>query len=445
MRSRSWLGLLTALIPVTGARAQGLIAITHVTVIDGADSTGRPDQTVIVRDGRIVEVGPSHSVPVPGGARLVGGRTKYLIPGLWDMHVHTDVPGGRAVLPLYVANGVTGVRDLGGGWEVIQALRAEVRSGRLIGPRIVAAGPYLDGNDQPIAHLRVRTPEEAITAVDSLARLGVDLVKLHTGLGREGFFAALRRARERGLPTAGHVPRVVSAIEASDSGIGSIEHLLSIPVPCTPAESLALRPRYTVQAALGRCAGGDLSVLFARLAKNGTRVTPTFTAQYEVARWPKRSVPGDAFAGYLPDTLRRYVAAIFPMPDSIPPGADRAGRGMFEKRLREAGAMFRAGVEVLAGTDAPLRNSPPGFGLHQELAWLVRAGLTPFQVLRLATLGAARFLGVADSLGTIAPGKLADLVLLDGDPRRDISNTRRIRAVVANGRYFEPIDLLRNR
>jgi imidazolonepropionase-like amidohydrolase len=419
------------------AQEPAAIAITHVTVIDGTDSLPRRDRTVILRGARITAVGPASRTAVPRSARVLDGRGKYLVPGFWDMHVHTDVPAAREVLPLYVANGVTGVRDMGGDWTRLTALRALVRSGRLLGPRLLLSGPYLDGNDQPIAHLPARSPAEAVAAVDSLAALGVDLVKLHTGLTRETFFAAARAARGKQLPFAGHVPRVVGAADASDSGMSSIEHLLTIPTPCTPAESLALQPRFTVQGALGRCSSADPAPLYARLARNGTRVTPTFVAQYEVALWPERRLPGDSFARYLPDTLRRFVAAIFPMPDSVPPGADSVGRAVFAKRLALVGALHRAGVGILAGTDAPLRNSPPGFGLHEELVWLARAGLSPFEVLRAATLDAARFLGMQDSLGTVAPGQLADLVLLDADPLADIRNTRRVGAVVANGRLLD--------
>ena len=413
------------------------IAFTHVTVIDGTDSLPRRNFTVIVRGNRISAVGPAPLTRVPAGARVIDGRGKYLIPGLWDMHVHTDVPEARRVLPLYVANGVTGVRDMAGSWEHLTGFRADIQAGRLWGPRIIASGPYLDGNDQPIPHYRVRSPAEATAAVDTLARLGVDFIKLHTGLTRETFFAAARAARDHHLPFAGHVPRVVGAADASDSGIASIEHLLAIPTPCTPAESLALEPRYPIQGALGRCSSADPAPLHAKLARNGTRVTPTFTAQYEVALWPMRSLPGDSLAHYLPDTLRRYTAAIFPMPDSIPLGADSVGRAVFAKRLKLVGALHRAGVIVLPGTDAPLRNSPPGFGLHFELAWLAESGLSPWRVLVAATLEPARFLGMQDSLGTIAVSKLADLVLLDADPLANIRNTRRVNAVVANGHLLD--------
>jgi imidazolonepropionase-like amidohydrolase len=416
------------------------LALTHVTVIDGEASTPRRDQTVIIRGNRIVTVAPSRSARVPADARVVEGRGKFLIPGLWDMHVHTAVVGGRNVLALYVANGVTGVRDMAGDWATLTALRDDIAHGRLVGPRIMASGPYLEGGDVPIPHILARTPDEALAGVDSLVRLGVDFVKVHSQLTREAYFAIARRARERGIAFAGHVPRVVGAANASDSGQRSIEHLLAIPAPCTPAESIALHPRFSVQGALGRCSSQDLAPLYARFTRNNTWVTPTFVAQYEIAAWPGRAVPGDSLAHYLPDSLRRYVAQIFPMPDSIPPGADSVGLAMFVKRLAQVVTMHRAGVHILTGTDAPLRNSPPGFGLHEEFVLLARGGLSAFEIIRAATLEPARFFGMLDSAGTIAPGKLADLVLLDANPLLDIRNTRRIAAVVANGRLYDATD-----
>jgi len=412
-------------------------AITHVTVIDGSDPAPRLDQTVVVRGNRIVAVGAATVTPVPSGARVLSGRGKFLIPGLWDMHVHTVTPGGREMLGLYVANGVLGVRDLAGEWDQLTRWREEVAAGRLAGPRILASGPYLEGGDVPIAHLLARNPDEARKAVDSLARLGVDVIKLHSQFNREAYFAAARAARERGLRVAGHVPRSITPAEASDSGVGSIEHMLQIPIPCTPAESLALLPRFPIQRVLGGCTSADLAPLFERFVRNGTWVVPTLTASYEIALWPKRELPGDKFAGFIPDTLRKFVLSIFPMPADIPPGADEVGRALFEKRLALVGTMHRAGVGILPGTDAPLRNSPPGFGLHQELALLARAGIPPFQILRIATLEPVRYFGMLDSLGTIAAGKVADLVLLGADPLADIGNTSRIEAVVANGRLID--------
>ena len=420
-------------IPAIG---QPSIAITRVSVIDGDAPSPRTDQTVVIDGNRIVRVGASGSVAVPPGARIVDGRGKFLLPGFWDMHVHTAISGGRDLLSLYVANGVTGVRDMAGDWDTLKSWRSEIGRGQLVGPRIIASGPYLEGGDVPIPHLLARNAVEASAGVDSLIALGVDFIKVHSQLNAESYFAIARRARERGVVFAGHVPRVVGSAAASDSGQKSIEHLLGIPAECTPADSVALAPRYTVQGALGRCSSDDLAPLYEKFVRNGTYVTPTFTAQVEVAVWPTRAVPGDSLAHYLPKAVRDYVAQIFPMPDSIPPNADSVGRAMLEKRLRQVSAMQRAGVHILTGTDAPLRNSPPGFGLHEELALLVSGGMAPFEALRSATLEPARYFGMLDSLGTIAPGKLADLLLLDANPLQDIRNTRRISAVVANGRLY---------
>ena len=418
------------------AQTPAVTAFTNVAVIDGRSPEPRSDHTVVIRGNRIVAEGPSESVAVPAGARVIDGRGKFLIPGLWDMHVHTVMPGGRDVLQLYIANGVTGVRDMAGDWATITKWRGEIARGTLIGPRIVASGPYLEGGDQPIPHLLVKTPADAAPAVDSLIKLGVDFIKVHGQLTRESYFAIARAARARGIPFAGHVSRTVGAADASDSGQASIEHILAIPNPCTATEVTTLAPRFPVQAALGRCDTADQAPLYARLKQNGTWVVPTLVAQVEISLWPKRELPGDSVARYLPDSLKTYVAGIFPMVDSVPSDADVNGRKLFDKRVAVTGALFRAGVGVMPGTDAPLRNSPPGFGLHEELLHFTRAGLSAFEALRAATLEPARFLGMLDSLGTVEAGKIADLVLLTANPLADIRHSSRTSAIVANGRVY---------
>jgi imidazolonepropionase-like amidohydrolase len=429
-----WLGACAR----TGKTAQraSSVAFTHVTVIDGRSATPQRDMTVVVRGNRIAVVAPADSVSVVGVANAIDARGKYLIPGLWDMHVHTVMPGGRQVLPLYIANGVTGVRDMAGDWPTLVAWRREIANGSLIGPRIVTSGPYLEGGDVPIPHLTVKTAADAQPAVDSLIRLGVDFVKVHSQLTRETYFAIARAARKRGVTFVGHVPRSVGAADASDSGQRSIEHLLTIPNECSPQDSVALEPKFSVQSALGRCTSSDLTPLFAKLVRNNTWVVPTLSAQQEVALWPTRALPGDSFARYLPDSLKKFVAEIFPMPLDVPAGADIVGRRLFAKRVAVTGALHRAGVRIMPGTDAPLRNSPPGFGLHLELSYFVGAGLSPFDILRSATLEPARFFGMLDSLGTVEQGKVADLVLLAANPLDDIANARRTHAVMASGRPY---------
>jgi imidazolonepropionase-like amidohydrolase len=433
---RSLLCVFALCVSATSGASQASTAFTHVSVIDGRSPEPKPDRTVVIRGNRIVAEGPAASITVPSGARVIDGRGMFLIPGLWDMHVHVAMPGGRNVLPLYIANGVTGVRDMASDWATITKWRADIRSGALIGPRIVSSGPYLEGGDQPIPHLLVKSPADAAPAVDSLITLGVDFIKVHGQLSPESYFAIARAARARRIPFAGHVSRTVGAAAASDSGQSSIEHILAIPNSCTTAEVTELAPRFPVQAALGRCDTTDQAPLYAKLRRNGTWVVPTLVAQVEVSRWPRRDLPGDSVARYLPDSLRRYVEAIFPMVDSVPPDADVNGARLFDKRVATTGALFRAGVGVLPGTDAPLRNSPPGFGLHEELLHFTRAGLTPFEALRAATLEPARFLGMLDSLGTVEVGKVADLVLLAANPLVDVRNSSRSAYVVASGRVF---------
>ena len=346
------------------------------------------------------------------------------------------------MLPLYIANGVTSVRDLAGDWKQILEWRREIAAGTLIGPRIMASGPYLEGGDVPIVHFTAKTPEQARAAIDTLASMGVDVIKLHGQLSRETYLAAAQYAKERGLRVAGHVPSSVSVAEASDAGVGSIEHMLQIPISCTPAESAALVPRFPVQRVVGRCSSQDLAPLFARLVQNGTWVVPTLTASYEVAHWPKTDLPGDKYARYLPDTLKKYVASIFPMLPDIPADADVVGMQLFARRLALVADLHHAGVGVLPGTDAPLRNSPPGFGLHEELRLMVQGGMRTCDVLRAATLEPARYFGMLDSLGTVATDKIADLVILDASPLESIENTGRILWVVKDGRILDPGKIL---
>jgi imidazolonepropionase-like amidohydrolase len=421
-----------------------LIAVTHATVIDMTGAPPRRDFTVIADGARITHVGPAATTSVPRGAREIDGRGKFLIPGLWDMHVHVVLPGvptARALLPLYIANGVTGVRDMGGTWDTITAYRRDIAAGTLVGPRLVAAGPYLEFNDVPIAHFRVRTAEEARRAVDSLAAMGVDLVKIHSRLPREAVFEALRVAQARKLPTGGHVSSGVTIEEVSDSGQRSLEHLLGFANTCTRAESLSFARMHPMFRTLfGPCTSRDLRPAHRRLARNGTWVTPTIAPQLEFAILPERALPADSLGHYVPRQLRAFWDTALVLPRDLPPEAGALGRAMLAKRVKLVGRLDSAGVPLLAGTDAPLRNSISGFGLHDELAYFVQAGLSPMRALQTATYEPARYLNALDSLGTIESGKLADLVLLDADPLADIRNTRRIAVVVTRGRVYDTRD-----
>lgn len=412
------------------ATAPNTLAVTHVTVVDVAGAVSRPDQTVLVSGNRIVAVGPAAGVRIPRGARTVDGAGRYLVPGLRDMHSHV-VGYGRTALPLYLANGVTGIRDMGAErFAAARALRDSIAAGSVLGPRMTVASPVVE-NPRWLAAIRQMeeragvpwklyerfgpgSPEEAERWVDSVAALGADHVKVRnwpdTIIGR----ALVARARVRGLPVVAHANEPFPR-----TGITSYEHGIWPPLQ-------------------GSDAARDS--LWRRFAAEGAAVVPTLVT------WPIRLDPVDTLlarleAGRLPGL--RYV-----------PAATRAKwrdeflglaqeepfdwTGYHRVYLRDMREMHAAGVSLMAGTDIGGPLLIPGFSLHDELELLVSvAGMTPPEALRAATLTPARVLGRADSLGTVEAGRLADLVLLDADPLADIRNTRRIHAVVADGRLLD--------
>jgi Amidohydrolase family len=414
--------------------AQTPIAITHVTVIDMTGAPPRADQTVVIQGRRIVSVGRD---PAPDGATPVDGRGRYLIPGLWDMHVHLTVPGGEALLSLFVANGVTGVRDMDDSLSLARAWQRRIGAGTLVGPRMVLAGPYLEGGPVPIPHLLVTTPESGRAAVDSLAALGVDFVKVHNRLSRAAYFAIADEVKRRGLTFAGHLPDSVSIVEASDAGQRSLEHLFGFASVCSPEERAALTPVHPVQRFLGGCADTDPLPGFRHLAANGTWVVPTLVVMRSLALLPDTIQPADSTNRYRSPALRQLEKMMMSPPKDVPPGADVIGRRIFAKRVELLGILHRAGVPLMTGSDSPGTGVLAGFSLHDELALFVAGGISPMDALRAATYEPARYFEALDSLGTVEPGKLADLVLLDADPLADIHNTRRIAAVIWNGHLMD--------
>ena len=423
-------------------RRDPVVAITRVSVVDVERSRTLADHTVLIRDGRIADVGPSRDVRVSREARVIDGRGRYLIPGLWDMHVHTVGGSSERILPVYVAYGVTGVRDMGTDLDVLRRERDRIRRGETVGPRIVMAGPILDGPlgvPTPPAHRRWRIEltdtVRARHVVDSLARAGADFIKVHERLSAPVYLAIAARARRARLPFAGHIPDSVGPLAVVAAGQRSVEHLVNVPLPCTAAESISLRPRGPLEALLGRCSSADLAPLYRRFAGPRLHHTPTLVVQQAVALRPDAH-PGDPGTRYTPAPVRELMLEAGPFGGPLPPeDVRRRMRALFDKRVQQVSALHRAGVPLLVGTDAP--GVAPGWSVHEELRLLVRAGLSSAEALRAATLEPARWLGASDSLGAVSRGRRADLVLLDADPLADIGATRRIRAVVADGRVYD--------
>ena len=378
------------------------IAITHITIVDVSSAKLKPDMTVLIEGDRVTGVRPSKNTErLPKEIQVVDGRAKFLLPGLWDMHVHTD--GDDRILHLLLANGITGVRDMAGDVAKLAGARNRITSGELTAPRLVFAGPMLEGPPSQADDWTwiIHSPEEARNAIDRLVELRVDFVKVHDGLARESYMAIAAASKERGISFVGHVPASVTPVEASDLGQKSIEHLEFVPKSCHGLfESVAGGAPRNLPSG---CDPQSLGELLHRFAHNGTWLDPTIQSfrYWAPTQW------NAIFSGF-----RELVPSI-----------------------------RQNHVSILAGTDSSSvleeKGDPPGTSLHDELALLVEAGFTPSDALRAATLNPALFLGLSDSLGTIEVGKVANLVLLDANPLREIRNTQRIVAVISEGRYLD--------
>ncbi|HEV2698083.1 MAG TPA: amidohydrolase family protein, partial [Terriglobales bacterium] len=412
------------------------VVISHVTVINPATSSVQRDKTVVIEGRRISSVSSSSKFLVPSGARIINGRGKFLIPGLWDMHVHTAFgdwfPGGRdVILPLFIANGITGVRDMGGDIAVLKQWRDQIEAGQLTGPHIVFSGPMLDGYLPDGKNLRfpssvaVTSPADARKAVDSLAGQHVDFIKVQSLLSVDSYLAAADEAHKRGLPIVGHVPDRVRITQVVAAGQKSIEHLMGIFEGCSSAEDKFVHGEGSTQLLLTSRDPKKCDDLINLLASNQTWQVPTlawqrggtFLDQLDWAHQPlDRYVP----AYWRDVTWARFKQQMMPdlLKDPLP-----SRREYFAQNLQMTGKMHRAGVPFMAGTDTAAGiYIMPGFSLHDELANFVESGFTRMEALQTATSNPAKFLGREDA-GKIEPNCVADLVLLTANPLEDIRNT----------------------
>ena len=429
VQAAAWIAALWSLTTIAQAQGTASLAITHVNVVDVVDGHIDSDRTVIIQDGNIERVDGGSP---PANARIVDAKGKYLIPGLWDMHAHTGGPTPTPALErfqakwleLYVLNGVTGIRDMGSELEIILKLRAGTASGAILGPRIFTAGPILDDapGDWPL-RLRVKTAADGRAAVQMLKAKGVDLIKVHDHTPREAFFAIADEARRQHLPLAGHRPLAVKMQEVLDAGQGDIEHLDNnrLWFPCSGGKEY--HP-------------DSCKDFFAMLARRQIWQTPTLVAFAEVATLGTQdSQLSEEELAYASKPIRNGWALnqstfITPANRAQVVQDSRTGARTAAIVTRD---LANAGVPILTGCDFMIA----GFCVHDELHALVSGGMTPLAALQSATLAPARYLKVDETLGSIAPGKRADLVLLDANPLQDIANTRRIRAVLLGGRFLD--------
>jgi imidazolonepropionase-like amidohydrolase len=396
------------------------IAIVDVGLIDGTGEPPlRPHTTVIIERGIIVAIGAAESLAVSSGAVIVDGRDKFLIPGLWDMHVHLsfwgepEIEGGAHwetvpdpeayadVMPRFVAWGVTGVRDMGGHLEEIDQWRSAIKGGIVPGPRIFRAGYYVDG-PKPNDKFRrfARDAQEANQVVTEMKGLGVDFLKVHSRLPREAYFALAEAASTAGLTFCGHVPHGISLDEASNVGQHTVEHIDALQFVFHGdqfglADFSAARDWYQQEQGLE---------VLQTLADNGTWFTPTVVV-YETG-----------MARYGMDPVETMPVL-----------------------LQLTRSLIEFEIPLLAGTDTARKTFglEPGKGLHRELQLLCKAGLTPLQSLQAATRNAALALGCSTKFGTIQEGRAGDLLLLPANPLEEITATEAVELVIRDGRLFD--------
>ena len=431
------------------------LAIVHVGVVDVAGGKVAHDQSVLIDGSRITIVGSSASVKLPAGSRTVDGRGRFLIPGLWDMHGHLFENSSRGgadevalAFPAYLANGVTGVRDM---WTTLEGLakvrewNASERAGMLEGPRIIGTSTMISGPGAGESNtIVVTTAARGRQVVDSLIDGGAKTIKVQNNLSRESYFAIAAEARQRHVPFVGHVTGTVTAREAADSGQLTIEHLLAIPDGCSAQEAEVMRRRGDPATPRGSMAqfvfdtydDSTCAALARHLAARGTWVVPTSVVK--TFNFPDDSLrTGHRGIEYAPADRR----ATWPRAPQLDSARLAFARANFARTLHIIGILQHNGVGLLAGTDITNPWLEYGFSLQDELALMTDAGLTPAEALRTATTNPARFFAASDTIGAVAKGQVADLVLLDANPLLDIHNTRRIRAVVAGGRLYDRVAL----
>ena len=418
-------------------RPAGPVVFRNANLFDSETGRSRPGTTVVVSGNRIQAVGPDGSVAVPAGAQVIDAAGKALLPGMWDMHVHLGMVDG----PLHLAAGVTSVRDLANDTSVSPQVAAAWNAGTKVGPRVPVMAGFIDGSG-PFAGptgLRVDTPEQARDAVVFYADRGYRHVKLYSSLKPELVPVIVDEAHRRGMRVSGHIPEGMTASQAVRAGFDEVQHANMLFLNFL-ADSLDTRTPQRFSGPAAEALNLDLQsdtvrALVALFKERGTVLDPTLNVfeRLFTARQGELDPVLAAVANRLPPTVQRGLrGGGLPVPE----GMDERYRASFRAFLNMIALMHREGIPIVAGTDAM-----PGFALHHELELYELAGIPANEVMQIATINAARVLGLQDEVGSIAPGKLADLILVDGDPAAHVSHIRNVEMVMKDGVFYYPNEL----
>lgn len=455
---------------IWGCQPQGTLfkdalCIENISIIDPEVGLV-PNQTVIIKDGKILKISDSAELKLASENTIIDGNGKYLIPGLWDAHVHFAYIEDLAprMFDLFLGYGITSVRDTGGKIDFVKDWKDKALADPTKAPRVMIAGPLLDGHPNvydgsdaghPPLSVGLRSIEDVTQKINELDSLGVDLLKAYEMLSPELFAKIIEQGKEKGLKVTGHVPLSMDVISASNLGLNSMEHLRNLELSCASnSEELFLERQRVLATDLGETGSQRRSKIhdlqrksavenyddvkadevLKVLAKNDTWQIPTitlntmFTERYfEKEDWKKSFT-------YLPDHIENdWKKGIEMVMTKAPSDFDRQ---YTQWKLMMVKKVHQADIEIMAGTDCPIFYLTPGLSLHEELAVLVRSGLSPLEALKTATVNPAAYFGLEDELGSIKENMWADLVILDANPLENIEHTKKINAVIKQGRLI---------
>jgi imidazolonepropionase-like amidohydrolase len=446
MRFQTWAAVTVLVAATTAAlpaQTTPVTAFTNVTVIPMDRERTLPDYTVIVRGDRIADVGPAAKVAVPAGATRIDGRGKFLVPGVAEMHAH--IPGGQApdalvdrTLKLFVANGVTTIRGMLGDPKHLM-LRKQAAANEIVSPTIfTSGGPSFSGNT-------AKSPEIAVKMVQDQKAAGYDLLKIHPGVPRAAFDAMAAEANKLGIPFAGHVPADVGLMRALEARFHSIDHIdgyFEYAVRDDLPADLRKNPGFFGANWAAHLDAAKLKHAVEATKKAGVWIVPTqgLIEIFFSAASPEEMTTSPGVE-YMPPTMVeqwKKQRAQFQSDPSLPTVRER----FLQERRRLLKALSDAGVDIILGSDAIQTFSVPGFSIFNEMGAMARSGMTPYQILVSGTTNVARYFGRQQDVGTIEPGQIADLVLVDANPLQSIDNFARQTGTMIRGRWFARTELL---